>query len=68
MDLVDHVYIVVREFPDYETFGLTAQMRRAVVSIPCNIAEGQGRSSPRDFSRFLRTARGSALLLCWPRQ
>jgi four helix bundle protein len=63
MDLVDHVYVVVRDFPEYETFGLAAQMRRSAVSVPCNIAEGQGRSSPRDFSRFLRTARGSALEL-----
>jgi four helix bundle protein len=63
MDLVDHVYVVVRDFPEYETLGLAAQMRRAAVSVPCNIAEGQGRSSPRDFSRFLRTARGSALEL-----
>jgi four helix bundle protein len=63
MDLVDHVYVVARDFPEYEKLGLAAQMRRAAVSVPCNIAEGQGRSSPRDFSRFLRTARGSALEL-----
>ncbi|MDQ6803349.1 MAG: four helix bundle protein [Acidobacteriota bacterium] len=63
MDLVDHVYVGVRDFPAHETFGLASQMRRAAVSIPCNIAEGQGRSLPRDFSRFLRSARGSALEL-----
>ncbi|MEO1074764.1 MAG: four helix bundle protein [Bacteroidota bacterium] len=59
MDLVDSVYAVTRSFPKSEQFGLTAQVRRAVVSIPSNIAEGWGRPSRKDFLRFLYIARGS---------
>ncbi len=63
MDLVDEVYAAARDFPEHETFALATQMRRAAVSIPTNIAEGHGRFSFRDFRRFLRDARGSALEL-----
>jgi four helix bundle protein len=45
--------------PRDETYGLRAQMRRATVSIPSNIAEGQGRRTPNDEMRFLSIARGS---------
>ena len=59
MDLVESAYRLAREFPRDELFGLTSQLRRAAVSIPSNIAEGQGRSSPGDFRRHLSIAHGS---------
>lgn len=59
MDFAERVYTVTSRFPKEEIYGLTAQMRRAAVSIPSNIAEGQGRRSRRDFCRFLRMAHGS---------
>ncbi len=59
MDLVEMVYRVCESFPKHELYGLTSQLRRAVVSIPSNIAEGQGRSTTRDFMNFLAIANGS---------
>ncbi|MGI0483731.1 four helix bundle protein [Geminocystis sp. CENA526] len=59
MDLVELVYQVSREFPKEELYGLTNQVRRAVVSIPSNIAEGQSRQSTAEFKRFLSIAQGS---------
>jgi len=59
MDLVVSVYDATKTFPRDELFGLTSQMRRAVVSIPCNIAEGQARDSTREFGHFLSIACGS---------
>jgi four helix bundle protein len=53
------VYRVSASFPADEVFGLTAQMRRAAVSIGSNLAEGAGRNSDRDFARFVRIAEGS---------
>ena len=58
--LVLDVYRETRSFPKEEAYGLTAQVRRSAVSIPSNIAEGCGRRSDRDFSRFLAIAMGSA--------
>ncbi len=59
MDLVTEVYRVTRGFPREELFGLTSQVRRAVVSIPSNIAEGQARQSTAEFRHFLSIAQGS---------
>ena len=59
MDFAEHVYKEQRNFPDSERFGLADQLRRAVVSIPSNIAEGRGRGTTKDFARFLTLAQGS---------
>ena len=59
MDFVADVYRVTTNFPRDEIYGLTSQLRRAAVSIPSNIAEGQGRHSTRDFIHFLSVAYGS---------
>jgi four helix bundle protein len=59
MDLVNAVYDSTDGFPKRETYSLTDQIRRAAVSIPSNIAEGQAHFSNREFLHFLRHARGS---------
>ena len=59
MDLTVEVYKLVKHLPKEETYALSDQMRRAVVSIPSNIAEGQGRNSDKEFIQFLSIARGS---------
>ena len=59
MDLVEEVYKESRHFPREEMYALTSQIRRAAVSIPSNIAEGQGRRTTLDFIRHLSIAYGS---------
>ena len=59
MDLVENVYKLSRAFPREEVYGLTSQIRRAAVSIPSNIAEGQGRRTTADFLKYLSIAYGS---------
>jgi four helix bundle protein len=63
MDLVEEVYKASRRFPREEIYGLTSQLRRAAVSIPSNVAEGQGRRTTQDFLRYLSIAYGSLLEL-----
>lgn len=63
LDLADAVYVLTREFPKEETYGLISQMRRCAISIPSNIAEGSGRKTMKDFRQFLAVAYGSALEL-----
>jgi four helix bundle protein len=59
MDLSVAIYRLTQSFPREEIYGLSAQLRRAAVSIPSNIAEGQGRLNTREFRQFLGIARGS---------
>ncbi len=61
MALVLNVYRCTRAFPKIETYGLTSQLRREVISVPSNIAEGQGRFSTGEFRQFLGNARGSLM-------
>ena len=62
-ELVILVYEMLDNFPEAERFALCGQMRRAVVSIPSNIAEGMGRLSDKDQSHFLNIAYGSLMEL-----
>jgi four helix bundle protein len=59
MELTVAIYRLTQDFPREERYGLTAQIRRSAVSIPSNIAEGQGRLSSGEFRQFLAIARGS---------
>ena len=59
MDLVDVVYRLADEFPPIEAYALRSQITRAAVSVTTNIAEGQPRSTIRDFAHFLTMAHGS---------
>ena len=58
-ELARQVYRVTDGLPKTEEYGLKAQMRRACISIPSNLAEGAGRSTRKDFSNFVTIARGS---------
>lgn len=59
MDLVEMVYKTTQYFPKEEMYGLTSQLRRAIVSVPSNIAEGQARKSAQQFAYHLSIALGS---------
>lgn len=59
MNLVEEVYKITKSFPDEERYGLTIQIRRSVISIVSNIAEGAGRKNTREYIQFLYIALGS---------
>ena len=59
VELVKEVYGLIQRLPPEERYALTDQLRRAAVSIPSNIAEGNGRSGNKDYAHFLAIARGS---------
>ena len=60
MDLAKEVYIILPNLPDYEKFGVKVQLATSACSIPSNIAEGCGKSSDRDFKRYLEISLGSS--------
>jgi four helix bundle protein len=70
MDMVVEVYKLVNKLPNEELYSLSSQIRRAAVSVPSNIAEGQKRNSTKEFAQFLSFAKGSnaelqtQLLIC----
>ena len=59
MDLAAEIHRLTRSFPREELYGLTSQIRRAAVSVPSNIAEGQARQSTAEFRNFLSISQGS---------
>lgn len=60
MDLVVELYTATADFPKEEKYGLTSQMRRSVISIASNIAEGAGRNSDKEFCQYLAIAHASS--------
>lgn len=63
MDLVAEIYRLTTTWPKEELYALTNQIRRAAVSVPSNIAEGQGRGTTREFVGFLNVSYGSLMEL-----
>lgn len=60
MSLVEEVYKLTKNFPKEELYGLTSQIRRAVVSIPANITEGYERNHTKEYVQFLYVSKASA--------
>ena len=60
MEIAKDVYAIIGELPEFEKYGLRIQLAKSAVSIPSNIAEGCGKSSDRDFKRYLEISLGSA--------
>lgn len=60
-DIVKQIYALVKKFPKEEQYALCDQLRRAVISIPSNIAEGSGRTTPKDQAHFYTIAYGSLM-------
>ena len=58
VELVKVVYKITKQFPSDELYGMTSQLRRAVVSVAANIVEGRGKESDKDFVRFLYISKG----------
>lgn len=63
MDVVTDVYKLIAAFPADEKYGLKSQISRCAISVPSNIAEGSGRSTAKDFARFLDFSIGSSFEL-----
>ena len=59
MDLVEDIYSMTKQFPKNEVYGLTSQIKRAVVSVPSNIAEGAARKGSKEFVQYLYISMGS---------
>ncbi|MFZ1458039.1 MAG: four helix bundle protein [Saprospiraceae bacterium] len=59
--LVKEIYLITKKFPEDEKFGLTSQVRRAMISVSCNIAEGTSRWSDKEKVRFIEIAYGSLM-------
>ena len=63
MQLVEEAYILARKLPKEETYALSDQIRRSAVSVPSNIAEGQGKETTKDFVHYLSIAKDSVFEL-----
>ncbi|MFP4651643.1 MAG: four helix bundle protein [Phormidium sp.] len=59
IDIAEQCYLITKNFPKEELYGMVQQIRRSATSIPANIAEGYGRQYRKDYLRFLNIARGS---------
>lgn len=63
IEIVKEIYLICKDLPKDEVFGLQSQMKRAAISIPSNIAEGYGRNYTQNYIQFIKIARGSLLEL-----
>ena len=59
MNIAEQCYLITKNYPKQEMYGMSSQIQRAAVSIPANIAEGYGRNSKGEYIQFLRIAQGS---------